>query len=51
MWEGKVKGILESEKYTTLMVNELFLKLKSSKVDQGLTARLIPIVLLSSVAK
>jgi hypothetical protein len=27
MWEGKVKAILESEKYTTLMVNELFSKL------------------------
>jgi hypothetical protein len=38
MWDGKVEAILESEKYTTLMVNELFSKLKSYKVDRGLTA-------------
>jgi hypothetical protein len=40
MWEGKVEAIFDSEKYTTLMVNELFSKLKSAKVDRGLTARL-----------
>jgi hypothetical protein len=40
VWEGKVEDILESEKYTTLMVNELFSKLKSIEVDCGLTARL-----------
>jgi hypothetical protein len=40
MWEGKVEAILESEKYTTLMVNELFLKIKSTEVDKGLTANL-----------
>jgi hypothetical protein len=40
MWEGKVEAILESEKYTTLTVNELFSKLKSTEVDRGLTARL-----------
>jgi hypothetical protein len=40
MWDGKVEAILESEKYTTLMVNELFLKLKSTEVDRGLTTRL-----------
>jgi hypothetical protein len=40
VWEGKVKVILESEKYTTLTVNELFSKLKSAEVDRGLTARL-----------
>jgi hypothetical protein len=38
VWEGKVEAILESEKYTTLMVNELFSKLKSAEVDRGLTA-------------
>jgi hypothetical protein len=38
VWEGKVEAILESEKYTTLMVNELFSKLKSAKVDRRLTA-------------
>jgi hypothetical protein len=40
---GKGHGlvaILESEKYTTLTVNELFSKLKSAEVDRGLTARL-----------
>jgi hypothetical protein len=40
VWEGKVEDILESEKYTTLMVNGLFSKLKSVEVDQGLPARL-----------
>jgi hypothetical protein len=40
VWEGKVEAILESEKYTTSKVNELFSKLKSVEVDKGLTARL-----------
>jgi hypothetical protein len=40
VWEGKVEAILESEKYTTLTVNELFSKLKSAEVNRGLTARL-----------
>jgi hypothetical protein len=40
VWDGKVDAILESEKYTTLMVNELFSKLKSTEVDSGLKARL-----------
>jgi hypothetical protein len=40
VWEGKVEVILESEKYTTLTVNELFSRLKSAEVDRGLTARL-----------
>jgi hypothetical protein len=51
VWEGKVEAILESEKYTTLTMNELFSKLKSAEVDRGLTvrleSRLIPIVLCS----
>jgi hypothetical protein len=51
VWDGKVEAILEFEKYTTLTVNELFSMLKSAEVDRGLTARLTPIVLLSSVAK
>jgi hypothetical protein len=40
MWDGKVEAILESEKYDTLMVNELFSNLKSAEVDHGVTARL-----------
>jgi hypothetical protein len=40
VWEGKVMAILESEKYTTLTVNDLFSKLKSAEVDRGLTVRL-----------
>jgi hypothetical protein len=28
MWNGKVEAVLESDKYTTLTVNELFSKLK-----------------------
>jgi hypothetical protein len=31
---------VESEKYDTLMVNELFSKLKSAVVDRGMTAKL-----------
>jgi hypothetical protein len=38
VWDGKVEAILESEKYTTLTVNDQFSKLKSTKVDRGLTA-------------
>jgi hypothetical protein len=34
IWGGKFKTIVESEKYGTLMVNELFLKLKSAEVDR-----------------
>jgi hypothetical protein len=33
VWSGKVEAILESEKYETLTVDELFSKLKSSEVD------------------
>jgi hypothetical protein len=40
VWDGKVEAILESEKYTTLIVNELFSKLKSAEVDCGLTTHL-----------
>jgi hypothetical protein len=40
LWSGKVKAILESEKYETLTVDELFSKLKSSKVDRGVRAKI-----------
>jgi hypothetical protein len=40
MWDRKVKAILESEKYDTQMVNELFSKLRSAEMDHGLIARL-----------
>jgi hypothetical protein len=39
IWGGKFEAIVESEKYDTLMVNELF-SLKSAKVDRGMTAKL-----------
>jgi hypothetical protein len=38
IWDGKVETPLESEKYGTLIVNELFSKLKSTEVDRGVTA-------------
>jgi hypothetical protein len=38
VWSAKVKAILESEKYETLTVDELFSKLKSSEVDRGVHA-------------
>jgi hypothetical protein len=40
IWGGKFEAIVESEKYDTLMVNELFSKLKSAKVDRGMTAKI-----------
>jgi hypothetical protein len=40
IWGGKFEAIVEPEKYDTLMVNELFSKLKSAEVDRGMTAKL-----------
>jgi hypothetical protein len=40
IWGGKFKAIVESEKYDTLTVNELFSKLNSAEVDRGMTAKL-----------
>jgi hypothetical protein len=39
IWGGKFEAIVESEKYDTLMVYELFSP-KSAKVDRGMTAKL-----------
>jgi hypothetical protein len=40
VWSGKVEAILESEKYETLTVDELFSKLKSSEVERGVCAKI-----------
>jgi hypothetical protein len=40
IWGGKFEAIVESEKYDTVTVNELFSKLKSAEVDRGMTAKL-----------
>jgi hypothetical protein len=40
IWGGKFEAIVESEKYDTLTVNELFSKLKSAEVDRGMAAKL-----------
>jgi hypothetical protein len=40
VWGGKFEDIVESEKYDTLTVNELLLKLKSAEVDRGMTAKI-----------
>jgi hypothetical protein len=40
IWGGKFEAIVESEKYDTLTVNELFSKLKSAEVDRDMTAKL-----------
>jgi hypothetical protein len=40
IWGGKFEAIVESEKYDTLTVNELFSKLKSAEVDRGMTTKL-----------
>jgi hypothetical protein len=42
IWGGKFEAIVESEKYDTLIVNELFSKLKSAEVDSvGHTPRVL----------
>jgi hypothetical protein len=40
VWGGQFEAIVESEKYDTLTVNELFSKLKSAEVDRGMTAKI-----------
>jgi hypothetical protein len=40
VWGGKFEAIVESEKYDTLTVNELFSKLKSIEVDRGMTTKI-----------
>jgi hypothetical protein len=40
VWGEKFEAIVDSEKYDTLTVNELFSKLKSSEVDRGMTAKI-----------
>jgi hypothetical protein len=40
VWSGKFEAILESEKYETLTVDELFSKIKSSEVDRGVRAKI-----------
>jgi hypothetical protein len=40
IWSGKFEAIVESEKYDTLTMYELFSKLKSAEVDRGMTAKL-----------
>jgi hypothetical protein len=40
VWGGKFEAIVESMKYDTLTVNELFSKLKSAEVDRGMTAKI-----------
>jgi hypothetical protein len=40
VWSGKVKAILESDKYEALTVDELFSKLKSSEVDHEVCAKI-----------
>jgi hypothetical protein len=40
VWGRKFEAIVESEKYDTLIMNELFSKLKSAEVDRGMTAKI-----------
>jgi hypothetical protein len=40
VWGGKFEATVESEKYDTLTVNELFSKLKSAEVDRVMTAKI-----------
>jgi hypothetical protein len=40
VWGGKFEAIVESDKYDTLTVNELFSKLKLAEVDRGMPAKI-----------
>jgi hypothetical protein len=40
VWGENFEAIVESEKYDTLTVNEMFSKLKSADVDRGMTAKI-----------
>jgi hypothetical protein len=40
VWGGKFEAIVESEKYGTLTVNELFSELKSAEVNGGMTTKI-----------
>jgi hypothetical protein len=40
VWGGKFEAIVESKKYDTLTVNELFSKLKSTEVDRSMTTKI-----------
>jgi hypothetical protein len=40
VWGRKFEAIVESEKYDTLTVNELFSKLKSAEVDRGMKTKI-----------
>jgi hypothetical protein len=40
VWGGKFEAVVESEKYDTLTLNELFSKLKSDEVDRGMKAKI-----------
>jgi hypothetical protein len=40
IWGRKFEAIVESEKYGTLTVNELFSKLKSAEVARGMTSKI-----------
>jgi hypothetical protein len=40
VWGVMFEAIVESDKYDTLTVNELFSKLKSAEVDWGMTAKI-----------
>jgi hypothetical protein len=40
VWDGKIEVVVESENYDTLIVNELFSKLKSAEVDRGMTTKI-----------
>jgi hypothetical protein len=40
VWGGKFEAIVESEKYDTLTINELFSKLKSAEVDRSMTTKI-----------
>jgi hypothetical protein len=40
VWGRRFEAIVESEKYYTLTVNDLFSKLKSAEIDRGMTTKI-----------
>jgi hypothetical protein len=50
VWGRKFEAIVESEKYDTLTVNELFSKLMSTEVDRGMATKIVGLTNSNSLA-
>jgi hypothetical protein len=50
VWGRKFEAIVESEKYDTLTMNELFSKLMSTEVDRGMATKIVGLTNSNSLA-